>query len=108
VCEVRVEIPFEPTAPWKGAVGVSEVDDTIENMAHFALTSLCEHNLAATADTLIALFLIHNHEEPEWQQHHEAMCELTSSHFSTVWAQMAKYSRYLFNLMHNTDRAIVK
>jgi hypothetical protein len=38
VCEVLVEIPFDPTAPWKGAVVGRDIDDTIEKMAHVALT----------------------------------------------------------------------
>jgi hypothetical protein len=66
-CEVRVEIPFDPTAPWKGAVVGSEIDDAIEKMAHVALTSLYERSLTSTADTLIMLFPIHNQDEPEWQ-----------------------------------------
>jgi hypothetical protein len=60
VCEVLVEIPLDPTAPWKGAVIGSEVDDAIEKMAHVALTSLCERSLATITDTPIALFLICN------------------------------------------------
>jgi hypothetical protein len=38
-CEVRVEIPIDPMAPWTGAVVGSEVDDTVEKMAHVALTT---------------------------------------------------------------------
>jgi hypothetical protein len=60
VCEVRVEIPFVPAAPWKGAVIGSEEDDAIEKMLHVALTSLSERSLAATSDTPIALFPICN------------------------------------------------
>jgi hypothetical protein len=62
VCEVRVEIPFDPTALWKGAVVGSEVDDTIEKMAHMALILLCERSLA---DTSIALFPIRDQDDPE-------------------------------------------
>jgi hypothetical protein len=38
VCEVRVEIPFDPTVLWKGTVIGSEIDDAIEKMvrgSHF-------------------------------------------------------------------------
>jgi hypothetical protein len=62
-----VEIPFDPTAPWKGAIIGSEIDDTIEKMVHVALTSLYELSLTATTDTPITLFPIHNQDEPEWQ-----------------------------------------
>jgi hypothetical protein len=78
-----------------GAIISNEVDDDIENMAHVALTLLCEHNLA---DTSITLFPIQNQDEPEWQQHLEAMCDPTGQHYSPNAAQMAKYARYLFNL----------
>jgi hypothetical protein len=93
-----VEIGFDPIVPWKGAIIGSKVDDAIEKMAHMALTSLCECSLAATTDTPIALFLIRNQEEPEWKQCHKVICDLTSPHFNVGWAQMAKYSWYLFNL----------
>jgi hypothetical protein len=70
VCEVRVEIPFDPMALWKGVIISNEVDDAIEKIAHMALTSLCECSLTATVDTPLALFLIFNQEEPERQQRH--------------------------------------
>jgi hypothetical protein len=94
--------------PWKGTAVGSEVDDAIEKMAHVALTSLCERSLAATTDTLLALFLICNQEEPEWQQHHEAMCDITSLQFSYDSTYLAKYTRYLFNLQHKTGRMIIE
>jgi hypothetical protein len=33
-CEIRVDIPISPMAPWTRAVIRSEVDDAIEKMAH--------------------------------------------------------------------------
>jgi hypothetical protein len=108
VCEVRVTIPFQPTVSWKEAIIGSEVDDAIKKMTHVALTSLHNRSLTTTADMPIALFLICNPEVPEWQQCHEATCELTSPHFSIGWAQMTMYMRYLFNLQHNTGRIIIE
>jgi hypothetical protein len=67
VCEVRVEIPLDPTTPWRGAIVGNEVDDTIKKMVHVALTSLCERSLATIADTPNALFPILNQDESEWQ-----------------------------------------
>jgi hypothetical protein len=32
VCEVRVEIHFDPMVPWTGSVVSSEIDDTVEKM----------------------------------------------------------------------------
>jgi hypothetical protein len=108
VCEVRVEIPFYPMVPWKGAIVGSEIDDADKKMAHVALTSLCESSLTATADMPITLFLIQNLDEPDWQQCHETVCDVTSPHFSAGSVEMAKYSRYLFNLQHNTGRTVIK
>jgi len=108
VCEVRVEIPFDPTAPWTGSVVGSEIDDAVEKMAHVALTALCEHSLAATAAMPIALFPIPDQEDPEWQQRLEAVSDLESPRFSAGWAAMAKYARYLFILQHNTGRTVVE
>jgi hypothetical protein len=98
VCEVWVEIPLNPMAPWRGAVIHNGVDDVVENMAHVALTSLCECSLAVTVDTWLALFPIHKQEQPEWQQRHEAMCDITSQQFSFRCSHLAKYTWYFFNL----------
>jgi hypothetical protein len=49
-----------------GTIIGSELDDTVEQMAHVALTSLCESHLAATAEMPIALFLIRNQGHPIW------------------------------------------
>jgi hypothetical protein len=98
VCEVRVEIPFNPMVPSTGAIAGSEIDDAVEKMAHVVLTSLCDRSLAATIDMLIMLVPIHDPKDPEWQQCLEVVCDLESPRFSAGWAEMAKYARYLFNL----------
>jgi hypothetical protein len=68
VCDVRVEIPFDPTMPWTGVIIGGELNNTIEKMAHIVLTSLCERSLAAIANMPISLFLIHNQEDTMWMQ----------------------------------------
>jgi hypothetical protein len=108
VCEVRVEIPLDPTVPWKGAIVGGELDNAIEKMVHAALMSLCESHLTATADMLISLFPIHNQEDPVWQQCLQAVSDLESPHFDAGWAALAKYVSYLFNLHHNADRTIIQ
>jgi hypothetical protein len=62
-CEVRVEIPVNPTAPWTRAVVGGDWDDTVEKMAHVALTAMCEQRLADTTNTPIALFPIRDQED---------------------------------------------
>jgi hypothetical protein len=66
MCEVKVELPFDPMTPWTGAIVSSEIDNTVENMAHVNLTSLCERSLAATVEMLIMLFPIRDQEVPMW------------------------------------------
>jgi hypothetical protein len=39
-CEVNVTIPIRPEEPWLVTVMSVELDDTIDNMAHFALAAL--------------------------------------------------------------------
>jgi hypothetical protein len=103
-----VEIPFDPTTLWTGAIVGGELDNTVEKMAHAALTLLCERSLAATTDLLISLFLIHDQEDPVWQQCLKAVSDLESPNFNARWAAMAKYVRYMFNLQHNTHRIIIQ
>jgi hypothetical protein len=76
----------------------SKPDTTVEQMAHVALTSLCESHLTTTAAMPIALFSIRSQENVVWKQHLEAMFDLEGPHFSAGMAAMAKYVQYLFNL----------
>jgi hypothetical protein len=66
-CEVSVMIPHNPMEPWMGTIISSKPDDTIEQTAHVALTSLCESRLATTAAMPIALFPICNQGDPVWK-----------------------------------------
>jgi hypothetical protein len=71
-CEVNVVIPLNPMEPWMAAVIGVELDETVEQTAQVALTSLCEICLADTAAMPITLFLIRNQEDPMWKQRLEA------------------------------------
>jgi hypothetical protein len=62
-CEVNVVIPLNPTEPWMTTVIGVELDETIEQMAQVALTSLCESCLVDTVMMPIALFPIRNQED---------------------------------------------
>jgi hypothetical protein len=50
-CELRMDIPINPTAPWTRVVIGGDMEDAIEKIAHVALTTMCEQHLADTADT---------------------------------------------------------
>jgi hypothetical protein len=77
-------------------------------MAHVALTSLCERILTTTTAMPIALFSIYDQEDLVWQQCLTVVRDMESPHFSASWAEMAMYSRYLFNLQHNTSKTIIE
>jgi hypothetical protein len=101
---------LEPHSVVKGAIIGSELDDAIEKMAHAALTLLCKSHLTATTEMLVLLFVIHDLEDPMWQQRLQAVSDLESPRFDTGWAAMAKYVKYLFNLNlhHNAGRTIIQ
>jgi hypothetical protein len=89
------------------AIGV-ELDETIEQTTQVALTSLCESHLADTAAMPIALFLIHNQEDPVWKQCLEAMSNPEGPHFHAGMAVLAEYTQHMFNLQNNTVRTIIQ
>jgi hypothetical protein len=66
-CEVSVTLPLSPTEPWGTTVIGVELDETVEQVAHIALTTLCESRFDDTAAMLIVLFLIREQEEPMWR-----------------------------------------
>jgi cell division protein FtsB len=86
----------------------SKPDTTVEQMAHVALTSLCESCLAATAVMSITLFPIRNQENPMWKQRLKAVSDLEGPHLNADMAAMVKYTQYLFNLQHNTARTVMQ
>jgi hypothetical protein len=63
-CEVNVMISLSPMEPWMTTVIRVELDETVEQTAQVALTSLCESHLANTAAMTIVLFPIRNQEDP--------------------------------------------
>ncbi len=66
-CEVSVTIPLSPTEPWGATVISVELDEIVEQAAYVTLTALYESRLNDTAAMPIALFLIHEQEEPMWR-----------------------------------------
>jgi hypothetical protein len=80
-CEVSVTIPLNPTEPWMATVIGVELDDTIEQTAQVALTSLCGSHLAIIAMIQIALFLTRYLGDLKWRQRLEAMSDPEGPHF---------------------------
>jgi hypothetical protein len=107
-CEVNVVIPLNPTEPWMATVIRVELDETIEQMAQVALTSLCESRLTDTAMMPIALFLICNQEDPVWKQCLEAVSNPEGPHFHAGMAVLAGYAHHMFNLQASTARTVIR
>jgi hypothetical protein len=101
-------IPLNLVEPWMGTIVGIELDTTVEQTAHAALTSLCESHLAATGTMPNTLFSIQNQENPMWKQRLEAVFNLKGLHFNIGMAAMAKYEPYLYNLQHNTVKTVVQ
>jgi hypothetical protein len=97
-CEVNVVIPLNPMEPWMATIIGVELDETNEQTAQFALTSLCETRLADTAAMPITLFPIHNQEDPMWKQRLEVVSNPEGPHFHAGMAALAGYAQHMFNL----------
>jgi hypothetical protein len=74
-CEVNVVIPLNLTELSMATVIGVELDETVEQTAQIALTSLCETRLTDTAAMPITLFPICNQEDPMWKQCLEAVSD---------------------------------
>jgi hypothetical protein len=106
-CEVNVVMPLNLTEPWMATVIVVELDETVEQTAQVALTSLCESRLADTAAMPIALFPIRNQEDPVWKQRLEAVSNPEGPHFHAGMAALAGYVQLMFNLQVSTARTVI-
>jgi hypothetical protein len=107
-CEVNVVMPLNLTEPWMATIIGVELDETVEQTAQVALTSLCESRLADTAVMPITLFLIHNQENPVWKQRLEAVSNPEEPHFHTGMAALAGYAQHMFNLQASTGRTVMR
>jgi hypothetical protein len=107
-CEVNVVIPLNPTEPWMTTVIGVELDETIEQTAQVALTSLCETRLVDTAVMPLTLFLIHNQEDPVWKQRLGAVSNPEGPHFHVGMAALAGYAQHMFNLQASTSRTVMQ
>jgi hypothetical protein len=85
-----------------------ELDETVEQTAQVALTSLCESRLADTAAMPIALFPICNQEDPMWKQRLEAASNHEGPHFHIGMVALAGSTQHMFNLQASTGRTVIR
>jgi hypothetical protein len=107
-CEVNVVIRLNPMELWMATVIGVELDETVEQTAQVALTSLCETRLADTAAMPIVLFPIRNQEDPVWKQRLEVVSNPEGPHFHTGMAASAGYTQHMFNLQGSTGRTVMR
>jgi hypothetical protein len=88
-CEVNVVIPLNPMELWMSTIIRVELDETVEQTAQIALTSLCETHLTDTAVMPIVLFPIRNQEDPVWKQRFEAVSNPEGPHFHAGMATLS-------------------
>jgi hypothetical protein len=69
-----------------------ELDETVEQAAHVALTALCVSRLNDTTAIAIAMFLIREQEEPMWRQRLQDVTNPEGPHFHAGMAAMTKYA----------------
>jgi hypothetical protein len=94
--------------PWMTTVIRVKLDETVEQTAQVALTTLCESRLADTVAMPITLFLIRNQEDPMWKQRLEAMSNPEGPHFHAGMAALAGYAQHVFNLQASTGRTVMR
>jgi hypothetical protein len=107
-CEVSMTIPLNPAEPRMATVIGVKLDDTIEQTAQVALTSLSGTHLADTATMPIVLFPTRYQGDLRWQQRLEAVSDPEGLHFYVGMAAMAEYAQYMFHLEHTTTRTIIQ
>jgi hypothetical protein len=107
-CEVNMVIPLNLMELWMETVIGVELDETVEQTAQVALTSLCESRLTDTVATPITLFLIHNQEDPMWKQCLEVVSNPEGPHFHAGMAALAGYAQHMFNLQASTGRTVIQ
>jgi hypothetical protein len=72
-----VDILAHPTDPtmtaWFATARGDDLDDTLERVAHQALTEFCERHLPVLGDTVIALLPVQNEGNAVWCERVTAM-----------------------------------
>jgi hypothetical protein len=102
-CKVHVDIPTHPTYPtmmaWFTTARGDDIDDTLERVAHQALTEFFERHLPVLGDTAIALLPDQNEDNTMWS---ERMIAISDPEFPTHhagWALTACYAQHVRSLL---------
>jgi hypothetical protein len=95
-CEVHADISAHPSdlgmTAWFTTTTDDDLDDTLERVAHRALTEFCERHLPGLASTVITLFPVQNEGNTTWSERLAALGDTERSAYHTGWAFTACYA----------------
>jgi septal ring factor EnvC (AmiA/AmiB activator) len=86
--------------PWFTTARGDDLDDTLERVAHQALTEFCERHLSVLGGTAIALLLIQNVGNMVWSEHMAAVGDTEFLTHHAGWALTTRYSQHVSSLLH--------
>jgi hypothetical protein len=102
-CKVHVDIPAHPTDPtmtaWFTTARGVNLDDTLERVAHQALTEFCERHLLVLGDTAIALLPIQNESNVVCSERVTAISNPEFLTHHAGWALTARYTQHVSSLL---------
>jgi hypothetical protein len=102
-CKVHVDIPAHPTDPtmtaWFTTARGVNLDDTLERVAHQALTEFCERHLLVLGDTAIALLPIQNESNAVCSERVTAISNPEFLTHHAGWALTARYTQHVSSLL---------
>jgi hypothetical protein len=102
-CKVHVDVSAHPTDPtmtaWFTMARGDDLDDSLERVAHQALTEFCERHQPVLCDTAIALLPVRDEGNAVWS---ELVAAIADPEFPTDhagWALTARYTQYVISLL---------
>jgi hypothetical protein len=85
------------TAWFTTATG-DDLNDTLERVAHQALTEFSEHHLPGLSNTAIALFPVQNESNTAWSERFAAVGDPHHSAYHAGWAFTSRYAQYMSSM----------
>jgi hypothetical protein len=102
-CKVHVDIPAHPTDPtmmaWFTTARGDDLNDTLERVAHQALTEFCERHLPVLGNTAIAFLPIRNEGNAVWSERVAAIGDPEFLTHHAGWTLTARYAQHVSSLL---------
>jgi hypothetical protein len=102
-CKVHVDIPAHPTDPtmmaWFTTARGDDLNDTLERVAHQALTEFCERHLPVLDNTAIAFLPIRNEGNAVWSERVAAIGDPEFLTHHAGWTLTARYTQHVSSLL---------